>query len=237
MYQCSGGPTFAEILEPDTSNSDQATPSINSESQTDRSKCDATILRFPARKKESLPQLRLTRLISAVASKNQKAFNELYELTLSRIYTVVQSILGNSHDSEECLCDIYLHVWEHAHRYNDEKATVMGWLLMIAKSRALDSFRRRKRQQVLIDSCTDDAIESSSDSIMLNDRISLFDDQSEVYSLLSQLPYLQRNIIILNFYFDLSHREISETLALPLGTVKSHIRRSLNKMQGFVSRE
>ena len=76
-------------------------------------------------------------------AQDQAALGRFYDQTVSRVYSVAPRILRRTDMAEEVVSDVYLRVWRDAHRYDDSRGRVLGWLLIIARGRALDLLRRQ----------------------------------------------------------------------------------------------
>ncbi len=132
-------------------------------------------------------------------------------------------------DAEEVVCATYAHAWANAARYDSERATVMGWLLMLCRSRALDVLRQRRAsagrlQELPLEDLPDD-------SARPDDLLSLVQTESRVHAALASLSAERRDLVSLAFLQGLSHVEIAERTGMPLGTVKSHLRRALLQLR------
>ena len=164
--------------------------------------------------------------IDAMVARDETALAHFYDATLSHAYGIALRITRNPTDAEEAAMDAYLQVWRDATSYRREQGSPLGWLLTIVRSRALDRLRRRDRAEshpepdTLVaeplspDGNPDELLHTSVRNGMLQHA-------------LAGLPALQRQLVGLAFLRDLSHGEIAELTALPLGTVKSHLRRAL----------
>lgn len=149
-----------------------------------------------------------------------------------------QRILGVRADAEEVLSDVFLQVWDQAERYEPSRGNVIGWLLNLARSRAIDRLRstgRRERVVAAMDDpagVADRAAGSSSrvDEGPLRDA-SLGEQRARVEAALGALDPAQRRAVEMSFFEDLSHSEIAQKLGEPLGTVKSRIRQGLIRLR------
>lgn len=169
----------------------------------------------------------LSALIQRVAAGNHPALGELYDLTVGRLYALAQTVLRNAADAEEVVCEVYTQVWQTAAHYDSRRGGVMGWLLTICRSRAIDRSRRnRTRLEV---SSAFEATDAQRDGAAPNpeDLLTLLQQGTSVYRALEQLTPIRRELISLAFFRGLSHEEIAIESKLPIGTVKSHIRRAL----------
>jgi RNA polymerase sigma factor (sigma-70 family) len=110
--------------------------------------------------------------------------------------------------------------------FDPKRGTLAGWLVTITRNKVADALRERQRQSRVVLQVAGGATVSTSDapSDQVVDRIVLADE-------LAQLPESQRLVMVLAFYSDLTHEQIAKVLGLPLGTVKSHIRRSLQRLR------
>jgi len=86
----------------------------------------------------------LLSLINAVACKDEEALTQLYELTVNRVYSLAHAMLSNNADAEEVVCDVFSQLWYRASDYQQTRGSVITWLLIICRSRALDLLRRKK---------------------------------------------------------------------------------------------
>ena len=116
--------------------------------------------------------------------------------------------------------------WRSRDSFDPDRGTLGGWLVTITRNKVADALRERQRDSRVLrqvaGGATVQAPEAPADQVV--DRIVLADE-------LAQLPESQRLVMVLSFYSDLTHEQISQVLGLPLGTVKSHIRRSLLRLR------
>ena len=173
---------------------------------------------------------RLAALVARISKSDEKALADLYDATSSRIFSMVRTITRNHQCAEEVAEDVYWQVWRQALRFDSQRGTVLAWLFTLARSRALDHLRR-----------ADIAVAHAEPETLLEDAAGEPNDPAEMLSMsqtenclnaaLLSLPPLPRQLLSLAFYRGLTHEEIATTMALPLGTVKSHIRRALGSLQ------
>lgn len=171
-------------------------------------------------------------LLRRMVDRDEAALADFYDRTVAHVYGLALRITGRADAAEEVTGDVYLQAWREAARYQPEKARVLGWLMMICRSRALDHVRRRDRAEshaepeLLRESPADE------DPAELLERSCA---QGRVRAALAELNDIQRQLIALAFFRGLTHREIAEQTLLPLGTVKAHIRRGMLAMQTLLS--
>jgi len=171
-------------------------------------------------------------LVAAIATGDAGALAELYDASVGKVHALVRSIIRNVEDAEEVTCDVYTQAWQLAAQFDAERGSVMAWLLTIARSRSLDALRRQRRRERLIDDAapTPDIADPRT-SFAPDHYLHLFQVGTVVHSALSALPPDRRALIGMAFFNDLSHVEIAHHTGLPLGTVKSHLRRALHTLR------
>ncbi len=175
----------------------------------------------------------LGRLIGGVVRRDAQALARLYDLTVDRVFSVAMRVLGNGHDAEEVVCDVYQQVWNRAANYAAERGGVLRWLSVIAYTRAID-LKRRQSDRKLTDSLHPDDGESTyaeSEERPVVDLIDAMAVGGAIHAALAELSTQQRELVRLAFLEGFSHQQIAERLGMPLGTVKSHIRRGLALMR------
>jgi RNA polymerase sigma-70 factor (ECF subfamily) len=171
--------------------------------------------------------------IRRMAAGDRGALSPLYDATIDRVHTLVLRVLGNRSDAEEVVCDCYRQAWEQAHRYDPARGSVMAWLSVIAHSRAQD-LRRHRAIQSNFECPQSQEIEldhADPNGLPIVDILDAMAQGGAVRRALSELSADQRRLIQLAFVEDLSHAEIAERTCLPLGTVKSNIRRGLMRLR------
>jgi RNA polymerase sigma-70 factor (ECF subfamily) len=160
---------------------------------------------------------------------DERALEALYDSTAGKMLAVARAIVRDENDAEEVICTTYAYVWAHAARYEAGRASVLGWLTMLCRSRALD-LRRQRRAQSAARTQTDLA-ELLDEGAGPDDLLGLVQEHSQVHAALSSLNAQRRRLVSMAFLHGLSHPEIAAATGLPLGTVKSEIRRALAQLR------
>jgi RNA polymerase sigma-70 factor (ECF subfamily) len=176
----------------------------------------------------------LAALLEQVARGDQAALARLYDLTLPRVFAVARRICIDAALAEEVTEDVYFQVWREGARFDAARAPALAWLLMLARSRALDALRRAEPALVTDDPHTLAGDPGSGDGDPLR-LLDAFRRDSEVRAALARLPARDRQIVALAFLRGLTHAEISAAMQLPLGTVKTSVRRSLHALRAVLS--
>ena len=188
--------------------------------------------------KADSPDTQLIALIERVALADEAALKQLYELSSSKLYGVAVRVVGNRSWAEDVLQEAFLTIWRVAGDYRASLSPPMAWMCLIVRSRGLDFLRRRTSeradQALELDDALSDTMEGDSPNPM--DTALAGEQAWALHQCLSQLGNRQREVVSLAYLRDLSHGELAEQLKLPLGTVKTWIRRGLEQLRGCMSR-
>ena len=178
-------------------------------------------------------ELQLQVWIGRVIRQDQIAFNALYDACVGRVYGLALRITRNAAQAEEVAEDTFWQVWREAPRFDTARGTVMAWILTITRSRALDSLRARDPAELVEDAALlIQALPSVGDNPL--DLLGAVQADHALHGALAQLEAEPRQLIALAFFKGLTHGEIATQTGLPLGTVKSHIRRGLLTLKSLL---
>jgi len=168
--------------------------------------------------------------LARLARGDQAALAELYDRHARLIYSLALRILHDRADAEEVVQDVFAQVWAQAARYDPSRGAVAAWMLMLARSRAIDRLRaKRVRPEAAADA---DAVEGVIDLAAAQDLELLSAEQvARLQRALKELPDAQRTALELAYYEGLTHVEIAARLGEPLGTVKTRIRQAVMKLR------
>lgn len=172
----------------------------------------------------------LAYLIQRMAQGDEAALARLYDLTLARVHALALRITARRDLAEEVCVETYWQAWREAVRYDAARGQPLAWLMVMTRSRALDTLRRLDRAISCPDPETHLEWESSPDASPL-DRLMANEAAGALGRAIAVLTPVQRQMVGLAFYRDLSHQEISEQTGLPLGTVKSHLKRAQDALR------
>lgn len=164
--------------------------------------------------------------VDRVVDHDERALAALYDATLSRVYGLVLRIVRRAALAEEVVEDTYFQVWRQAARFDASRGRVLTWLLGMARSRAIDALRHEARfQHETLDD--EDGHPVVGDATTSDELLDVARGHAELHRALLLLNAQPRQLVALAFFRGLSHEEIASETALPLGTVKSQIRRAL----------
>ena len=169
-------------------------------------------------------------LLARIAAGDQPALAEFYDASSAKVFGLVMKILADRTVAEEVTMDVYTQVWRRASTYDTERGTPGSWLMMLAKTRAIDRFRssylERGRQVPL-----DQAAELPGDAATPEQYSADLERQRLVQEAMASLSAEQRQAIALAYYWGLSQSEIADRLQLPLGTVKTRMRLGMIRLR------
>jgi RNA polymerase sigma-70 factor (ECF subfamily) len=173
----------------------------------------------------------IAELMARCALRDQRAFAELYRHTAAKLYGVAIRILRREDWAQEVLQESFVNIWNHISEYSAARSAPMTWMTAIVRNRALDWLRRPNLEHgnedydLLVEAVPD---ESPGAETMLGSAR----DAAALAECLKTLSGNQRQSIALAYVHGLSHGELAMHLKQPLGTVKTWIRRGLEKLKG-----
>jgi len=179
---------------------------------------------------------RLADLVRVMAAGDVSALSLVYHGTVAQVFAVALRVLRCKEDAEEVVCDVYTHAWQRAGSYDSSRGTVMAWLAVMARNRAVDRLRQRRGSLSLNDDRHKGLAASLTAEALGPDQVvAQFQSGSAVHRALQSQNPQRRYLLGLAFFHGLSHQEISDATGMPLGTVKSHLRRALAALKGELS--
>ncbi len=194
-------------------------------------------VRHNARMSEQ-PDDQLIALIDRIAQRDEAALKALYDLTSAKLYGLSMRVVGKSEWAEDALQETFLHIWRSAGDYRASLSPPMAWLGLIVRSRSLDYLRRRNADRTHLTDEIDDVMSDTMEGNSPNPMDTTLASQQAwaLHQCLGKLENRQREVVSLAYLRDLSHSELAEQLSLPLGTVKTWIRRGLDQLRACMSR-
>ena len=170
----------------------------------------------------------LAAVMASVAGGDRGAFRILYQRTSAKLYGICLRLLGSEAEAQEVLQDAFVTVWRSAAQFDPAKASAITWLSVVARNKAIDRLRQRRPAGEDIDA----AAEVPDDSPLATAVIEQEDDARRLAHCLEQLEDRSRAMIRAAFFDGASYPELAEREGVPLGTMKSWIRRGLLRLRG-----
>jgi RNA polymerase sigma-70 factor (ECF subfamily) len=170
----------------------------------------------------------------ALQRQSEAALRQLYDRTSTKLFGLAVKVTGNRNWAEDVLQEAFITIWRSAPDYRATLSPPLAWMGMIVRSRALDFLRRRTSERADTVQELDDVISDTvaGDSANPIDTAQASEQAWALHECLRKMEARQREVVSLAYLRDLSHSELSEQLKLPLGTVKTWIRRGLEQLRG-----
>jgi RNA polymerase sigma-70 factor (ECF subfamily) len=171
-------------------------------------------------------------LLAAVRLGDRDAFRALYDRFAPEMFALCERILHSRDDADDAVADIFWEVWRRRERYDAGRGTPRTYLLTLGRSRAIDRLRSRAaRPDMNHQRRTDGEEQLPAAGRSPEDAAAAAELRSRVTIALADLSTRQREAMELAYFEGLSHQQIADRLAAPLGTVKTHIRQGLVKLR------
>jgi len=179
-------------------------------------------------------------LIERMASGDHAALEEFYDQYNKLVYSLVLRVLGCQAEAEDVTLDVFWQAWQQASQYSQSRGSISAWLIMMARSRAIDRRRSSERRNGYSTETVEFETENREDSSILDPEKSLYliERREAVRNALSEIGEKQRQALELAYFNGLSQSEIAALLQEPLGTVKTRIRAAMQilreKLKNFI---
>jgi RNA polymerase sigma factor (sigma-70 family) len=182
---------------------------------------------------EAIARARLVEALVRTGEEDRVAFRDLYSLTSAKLFGICYRICGERQAAEDVLHDVYLTIWKRAGAYEPSRASPITWLATIARNRAIDW---QRAQKVRRSTPIEDAPQIL-DTAPLASETLLHDEQSHLLQeCLELLEQRQRSAIHTAFFDGVTYAELAERQNIPLGTMKSWVRRGLARLRECLER-
>ncbi|MDQ2823871.1 MAG: sigma-70 family RNA polymerase sigma factor [Verrucomicrobiota bacterium] len=170
--------------------------------------------------------------MSAITRRRQPALDELFQRHRSRLKSVIGNVVHEEGEADDVLQEIMIQIWREAARYSPKAGKPLGWVVTLARRRAIDRVRRRQAYCRAKDRFSEQLEERSNGhrTFSGNEEVARVDLKQFLKQQLRRLPPLQREAIELAFFKGMSHREIASATSTPLGTVKTRLELGLQKL-------
>lgn len=169
-------------------------------------------------------------LLRRCVSGDRDAFRLVYDRWGNRLYGIALRITREAALAADATQDAFVQIWQQAHRFDPERGNAESWLIGIVRYRALDIIRRRSREVPGYE-----AEEREDDAPNALAQLLSTAEGAALHRCLGELEEDRRRLVVLAFVDGLSHSELAERMSVPLGTIKSRIRRSLISLRGCLA--
>lgn len=160
---------------------------------------------------------------------DRDAFRSVYRMTSAKLFGICLRICNDRQGAEDVLHDVYITIWNRAGAYQPGRASPISWLATIARNRAIDWQRHQGRARIApveeADTIADTA--TAQDDMLIADET-----RSRLHDCLEAIEVRQRGAIRSAFFGGATYAELAQAQAVPLGTMKSWVRRGLQALRG-----
>ena len=171
-------------------------------------------------------------VVQRLAAGDRDAVAELYDRHAARIMGLAIRIVRNSSDAEDVVQEVFSQAWRTAPNYQPARGPVAGWLLMMARTRAIDRLRSRQARRDAADGPDLDGLPAAVTPV--SEQLIASQQAARVREAMTTLPVEQRTALELAYFEGLTQTEIAERTQTPLGTVKTRIRTALSSLRRSV---
>jgi len=175
----------------------------------------------------------LTAALARVASGDRGALRQVYDSTSAKLFGIVLRICGEREAAEDVLQEVYVTVWRRAAGYDPERASPVTWLATIARNRAIDWRRARRHAE---GAPVEEAEAIADEAPLAPDLIEARQDAARLYGCLDEIESRQSAAIRAAFIGGATYAELATRESVPLGTMKSWIRRGLLRLRECLDR-
>lgn len=177
---------------------------------------------------------RLADLLIRAGDEDRGAFGELYSLTSAKLFGICLRICGERQAAEDVLHEVYLTIWRRAGAYEPGRASPITWLATIARNRAIDWRRAQKVRRALP---IDEAPAIADDAPLATETLLAEEVGHRLQHCLGELEDRQRTAIRTAFFDGATYADLAERQSVPLGTMKSWVRRGLLRLRECLTRD
>jgi RNA polymerase sigma-70 factor (ECF subfamily) len=178
-------------------------------------------------------QQALEDLLARTALNDREAFESLYEHISSRLLGFILKMLQNKAEAEDVLQDVFIKLWHKAKDYRAHEGAAMSWLYTLTRNQTIDYIRSKNRKASV-------SMSEAESGKQAEQNLAFYEINTEdaiaIDYCLEQLANLQKNSILQAFYFGFTYEELAQRASVPLGTVKTRIRRGLQKLKECLNR-
>ncbi len=169
-------------------------------------------------------------LLRRIAAHDRQAVAEFYDQVAGPLFSTATRILGDAHEAEEVVQDVFVQIWEKAGTFDAALGSPFTWAMRITRNRAIDRLRARQRRTKLAEQFEANLTTGAAQGSVAMNQL---DPEAvrRIHATVSSLPADQKRVIEMAFFGGQTHMEIAATLGEHLGTIKARIRRGMLKLR------
>ncbi len=176
---------------------------------------------------DEVRRVHLNRTLRRVAEGDQQAFSDFYKLTAARVFAAIVRMIHDRGEAEDVLQEVYTNAWRRADSFDPDRGSAMTWLLTLARNRTID--RMRQHREAPLDE--EAAAEIEDEALTPQDSAQCSEERRRLEQCLAALDPQQGRAVREAFFSGATYSELAQRLSVPLGTMKSWIRRSLQQLK------
>jgi RNA polymerase sigma factor (sigma-70 family) len=188
----------------------------------------------PSAAAQDAARRQLAAALARIAGGDQQALRFLYRETSAKLFAVCHRILLDKGEAEDVLQEVYIAVWRHAGAFDPNRASPISWLVAISRNRSID--RLRSRATVARHRTIDEAADVSDSGPTALAQLETSQDHQQLMRCLDELEPQHAGAIRSAFFDGATYEELAQRMSIPLGTIKSWIRRSLLRLRQCLDR-
>ncbi len=176
-------------------------------------------------------------LMQGILAREQRSLDQLYARYRPLISKIVTEILPNEADAEEALQDVFMEIWTRAANFDVRKGKPLGWIICMARRRAIDHYRKIRRRaeaseklRLSVDDTAGTAVAGQMATAHHEDHAGASDLRRFLTGIMASLPVEQSRVVHLSYFKEMSQREIASATGIPLGTIKTRLDLALRKL-------
>lgn len=167
--------------------------------------------------------------LARIPGGDRAALQTVYRLTSAKLFGVALRILGERSEAEDVLQEVFVTIWRKAGDFDAGRASPMTWLIAITRNRAIDRLRASKRSRRM--DPIDDAVEIADSAPLAHDAMEMGEDNARLHGCLDGLAGDEHAALRGAFFDGNTYEDLAQRASVPLGTMKSRIRRAMMKLK------
>lgn len=164
--------------------------------------------------------------LQRISARDQSAVSDLYDRHSRLLFSLISRIVHDRAEAEEVLQEVFLSVWTKVHTYDPKLGSPIGWLVRLARNRAIDRFRALAARTRAVEAMDEPHLGDNPEEATVRNQ-----ERSRIRHALEALPGEQRQLIEQAYFRGLTHSELAKAFGLPLGTVKTRVRSGMQALR------
>ena len=174
-------------------------------------------------------------LMAGIKNRSDEALATLYRRHTPLLRTIIARVVNNDTDVDDLLQEVFVEIWNRVGSYEEAKGKALGWIVTLARRRAIDRVRRKQAYSRAEERLRESTLGAVDTMHLSTDREAMNGDTAEIFQrILTTLPTAQREAVQLAYYSGLSQRDIARRTGIPLGTIKTRLELAMRKLRAGI---